>query len=64
MQKNKIKETKIYFDGTYENLNWLCRYTHTRPWNETKLSRHVIYTFKESVYVLIDLKLHDKAAFV
>ena len=51
------KSKKNYFVGTYEGLNWLCRYTRTRPWNETKLDRCVLY-IKESVYVFIDSKLY------
>ena len=47
MQKNE----KI-FAGAYENLNWLCQYTHTRPQNETKLDR-LSYIHKKSVYPFI-----------
>ena len=38
------KRMKFYFVGAYESLNRLCRYTRTKPWNETKLGRCVIYT--------------------
>ena len=40
------KKTKFYFDGTNKNSNQLCWYTHTRPQNETKLGRCVIYALK------------------
>ena len=45
MRKIK-KENEFYFDGTYASLNRLYQYTHTRPWNEMKLGRCIIYTLK------------------
>ena len=59
------KKTKFYFVGAYESSNRLCRYTRTRPRNETKLGKCVIIIYiKESVYVFIDSKLYGKVAFV
>ena len=51
-----MQKTKLIFDGSNKDPDWLCRYTQTRPRNETKLSRLVIYTYiKESVHAFIDL---------
>ena len=50
-----MQKTKYIFDGTNKDQDWLCRYTQTKPWNETKLSMLVIYMYiKESVYAFID----------
>ena len=51
----------MYFTGAKFQSNNLTR---IRPWNEPKFGSCVIYTFKESVYVFIDLKLYGMDAFV
>ena len=43
------KKTKFYFVCTYKNSNQLRWYTCTRPWNETKLSKCVIYTLEVKI---------------